>query len=160
MTDKPTYADWQQRAAKEVKSRDLTWHTPEGIAIKPLYTAEDTADLDSGLPGFAPFTRGPYASMYTGRYVSSVGSYWNFQATGIMYWTMGDYLREHGYRTALVGKTHSAADKENMQRLGISAETAHLCDQIVSIPMIGTCDSLNLAVATSVMLYEVFHQTQ
>ncbi|PWG03930.1 methylmalonyl-CoA mutase [Sphingosinicella humi] len=68
MTDKkPTPADWQDRADKEVKGKDLTWHTPEGIAVRPLYTAEDIADLDPGLPGFAPFTRGPYASMYTGR---------------------------------------------------------------------------------------------
>ena len=67
MTDKPTYSVWQERASKEVKGRDLTWHTPEGIAVKPLYTSEDIADLDPGLPGFEPFTRGPYASMYTGR---------------------------------------------------------------------------------------------
>jgi methylmalonyl-CoA mutase len=67
MTDKPTTADWQSLAAKEVKNRDLTWHTPEGIDVKPLYTAEDTADLDPGLPGFAPFTRGVRASMYAGR---------------------------------------------------------------------------------------------
>ena len=64
MTDK-TLADWQAAAAKEVKGRDLTWHTPEGFAIKPLYTAEDSAD--PGLPGFAPFTRGVRASMYAGR---------------------------------------------------------------------------------------------
>jgi methylmalonyl-CoA mutase len=64
---RPTRADWEAAAAKEVKGKDLTFHTPEGIAVKPLYTAEDTADLDPGLPGFAPFTRGPYASMYTGR---------------------------------------------------------------------------------------------
>jgi methylmalonyl-CoA mutase len=63
----PTLADWKSAAAKELKNRDVTWHTPEGIKVKPLYTAEDTADLDPGLPGFAPFTRGPYASMYTGR---------------------------------------------------------------------------------------------
>ena len=63
----PTPADWRAAADKEVKGRDLTWRTPEGFAVKPLYTAEDTADLDPGLPGFAPFTRGPYASMYTGR---------------------------------------------------------------------------------------------
>ncbi len=50
-----------------MKGRDLTWHTPEGIAVKPLYTSEDTEDLDPGVPGIAPFTRGPYASMYTGR---------------------------------------------------------------------------------------------
>ncbi|HEY7810352.1 MAG TPA: methylmalonyl-CoA mutase [Allosphingosinicella sp.] len=63
----PTRALWDAAAAKEVKGKDLTWHTPEGIDVQPLYTAEDTADIDPGLPGFAPFTRGPYASMYTGR---------------------------------------------------------------------------------------------
>ncbi|WP_394270473.1 methylmalonyl-CoA mutase [Qipengyuania sp.] len=65
------YDAWQALAAKEVKGRDLTWDTPEGIAVKPLYTAQDTAALDrevhAGVPGIAPFTRGPYASMYTGR---------------------------------------------------------------------------------------------
>ena len=66
MTDKPTKSDWQARADKEVKGRDLTWHTPEGIAIDPLYTRADVPD-DPPPPGFAPFTRGPYASMYTGR---------------------------------------------------------------------------------------------
>jgi methylmalonyl-CoA mutase len=57
--------DWKKAAEKEVKGKDLTWHTPEGIAVKPLYTAEDSAD--PGLPGFAPFTRGVRASMYAGR---------------------------------------------------------------------------------------------
>ena len=61
-----TAADWQARADKEVKGRDLTSHTPEGIAIDPLYTREDVP-ADPPPPGFAPFTRGPYASMYTGR---------------------------------------------------------------------------------------------
>ena len=57
--------DWQAAAAKEVKGKDLTWNTPEGFPIKPLYTAEDAGD--PGLPGFAPFTRGVRASMYAGR---------------------------------------------------------------------------------------------
>jgi len=61
-----TIEDWQKAAAKEVKGKDLTWQTPEGIAVKPLYTAED-APVDPGLPGFAPFTRGVRASMYAGR---------------------------------------------------------------------------------------------
>ena len=56
---------WKKVADKEVKGRDLTWHTPEGIAVKPLYTAQDAGD--PGLPGFAPFTRGVRASMYAGR---------------------------------------------------------------------------------------------
>ncbi|OHT18276.1 methylmalonyl-CoA mutase [Edaphosphingomonas haloaromaticamans] len=68
MTDsKPTLADWQAAAAKEVKGKDLIWATPEGIDVKPLYTAEDVAGIDPGLPGFAPFTRGVRASMYAGR---------------------------------------------------------------------------------------------
>jgi methylmalonyl-CoA mutase len=66
MTDKPTIDDWQALAAKEVKGADLTWHTPEGIDVKPLYTAADVT-ADPGLPGFAPFTRGVRASMYAGR---------------------------------------------------------------------------------------------
>ena len=57
--------DWKNAVEKEVKGKDLTWHTPEGIAVKPLYTAEDAGD--PGLPGFAPFTRGVRASMYAGR---------------------------------------------------------------------------------------------
>ncbi|WP_082474722.1 methylmalonyl-CoA mutase [Sphingomonas sp. Leaf343] len=62
----PTLTDWNAAAAKEVKGRDLTWRTPEGIDVKPLYTAAD-ATTDPGLPGFAPFTRGVRASMYAGR---------------------------------------------------------------------------------------------
>jgi methylmalonyl-CoA mutase len=65
MTIKITTEDWQSAAEKEVKGRDLTWHTPEGIAVKPLYTADDASD--PGMPGFAPFTRGVRASMYAGR---------------------------------------------------------------------------------------------
>ena len=59
--------DWQALAAKETRGADLTWPTPEGIQVKPLYTADDVAGLDPGLPGFAPFTRGVRATMYAGR---------------------------------------------------------------------------------------------
>ncbi|HKZ95436.1 MAG TPA: methylmalonyl-CoA mutase, partial [Hyphomicrobiaceae bacterium] len=43
-----------------------TWTTPEGIALKPVYTSADTAGLDflDTLPGIAPFVRGPYPTMY------------------------------------------------------------------------------------------------
>ena len=65
MTNKPSLDAWAKLAAKEVREADLTWHTPEGIAVKPLYTAADASD--PGLPGFAPFTRGVKATMYAGR---------------------------------------------------------------------------------------------
>ena len=69
MTDK---TKWEALAEKELRGRpldDLTWNTIEGIAVKPLYTAEDTADLPhlGGTPGQAPYTRGVKATMYAGR---------------------------------------------------------------------------------------------
>ncbi|MGB0450073.1 MAG: methylmalonyl-CoA mutase family protein, partial [Porticoccaceae bacterium] len=70
--EKPTIADWQQLAQRERRgcsADELVWQTPEGISVKPLYTAEDTAKLkyQDSLPGFAPFKRGPRATMYAGR---------------------------------------------------------------------------------------------
>ncbi len=61
--------DWRIRAQDELQGRplsELTWTTPEGIEVKPLYSAEDLdglAHLDT-LPGFAPYLRGPRATMY------------------------------------------------------------------------------------------------
>jgi methylmalonyl-CoA mutase len=67
MADKPSKTDWEALAAKESRGRDLTRETPEGIALKTVYGPEDAADIDSGFPGFPPYTRGPYATMYAGR---------------------------------------------------------------------------------------------
>ncbi|MDE2445564.1 MAG: methylmalonyl-CoA mutase [Alphaproteobacteria bacterium] len=66
---KKTPADWEKLATKEAKvdAATLNWQTPEGITVKPLYTSADTQSLDESLPGFAPFTRGPRATMYAGR---------------------------------------------------------------------------------------------
>ena len=69
---KKTLAEWEKLAAKELRERpldDLTWMTPEGIPVKPLYTAVDLEQLETlgSLPGFPPFTRGPKATMYAGR---------------------------------------------------------------------------------------------
>ncbi len=70
--EKKTLADWEAQAKKEKKTEDLTdfkWETPEGITVKPLYTAADTEGLETAdtLPGSAPFIRGPMATMYAGR---------------------------------------------------------------------------------------------
>ena len=69
---KPTLKDWEQLATKERRGalpEDLVWQTAEGIDVKPLYTEEDLASLQhlDSLPGFAPFKRGPKATMYAGR---------------------------------------------------------------------------------------------
>ena len=65
-------AQWQKSAAKSAPGGDvsaLNWVTPEGLTVKPLYTAADTAGLPNAdtLPGFEPFLRGPQATMYAVR---------------------------------------------------------------------------------------------
>jgi methylmalonyl-CoA mutase len=70
--EKSTMEQWSALVEKETRggsAAELTSETPEGIAIKPLYTADDLAGLAhvGSLPGLAPYTRGPRATMYTGR---------------------------------------------------------------------------------------------
>src|SRR5688500_15131582 len=64
-------ADWEKLAAKEVGGDPdrLIWQTPEGIPVKPLYSAEDLEGLEGvgTLPGFEPFARGVRATMYSNR---------------------------------------------------------------------------------------------
>ena len=65
-------AIWQKIAATELRGREaaaLTWNTLEGIAVDPIYTADDLQGLThlEGLPGQEPFTRGVKATMYAGR---------------------------------------------------------------------------------------------
>jgi methylmalonyl-CoA mutase len=67
-----TLEDWARLAAAEVKGKPLDgldWVTPEGIRIKPLYTAADLEafDLAGMMPGFPPYLRGPRATMYANR---------------------------------------------------------------------------------------------
>ena len=65
-------AKWRELAERELRGRpleDLVWRSPEGIPIKPLYTAQDLQALQhlDALPGMAPFVRGPRATMYANR---------------------------------------------------------------------------------------------
>jgi len=65
-----TLEQWTKAAAKSAPDLGaLSWHTPEGITVKPLYTAADTEGLPYAdtLPGFEPFVRGPQATMYAVR---------------------------------------------------------------------------------------------
>ncbi len=66
-----TLEDWARLARAELKGEpveSLDWMTPEGIPVKPLYTAEDLAEIEcAALPGFPPYLRGPRATMYANR---------------------------------------------------------------------------------------------
>ena len=69
-----TVDEWKAKANQQLSRMnktvdDLVWHTPEGIDIKPVYTAEDIKDLEytNTMPGMAPYIRGPQTTMYAGR---------------------------------------------------------------------------------------------
>jgi methylmalonyl-CoA mutase len=72
-----TLQDWSRLASTELKGKPvegLDWMTPEGIRVKPLYTAEDLDAIEQGgvklrdlMPGFPPYLRGPRATMYANR---------------------------------------------------------------------------------------------
>ncbi|KAK9766327.1 hypothetical protein K7432_004676 [Basidiobolus ranarum] len=67
----PLPEDWAKLASKELKGKDpavaLNWKTAEGIDVKPVYTKADIANIPDEIPGKFPYTRGPYATMYTAR---------------------------------------------------------------------------------------------
>ncbi len=71
--EKKSRTDWEDLTVRETSGKsaaDLVWETPEGIPVKPLYTADDLEGLahtDGTMPGFAPYVRGPRATMYTVR---------------------------------------------------------------------------------------------
>jgi methylmalonyl-CoA mutase len=75
MPDTPQHADlgaWEAAALESLRDaslESLNWNTPDGLVVKPLYTAADLAGLPAAdtLPGFEPFVRGPQATMYTVR---------------------------------------------------------------------------------------------
>ncbi|HEY2187702.1 MAG TPA: methylmalonyl-CoA mutase family protein, partial [Caldimonas sp.] len=71
-TDPESLAAWRVAAARSAPGGDLdalAWHTPDGIVVKPLYTAADVAGLPATdtLPGLPPYVRGPQATMYSVR---------------------------------------------------------------------------------------------
>ncbi|MBT7668998.1 MAG: methylmalonyl-CoA mutase, partial [Bdellovibrionales bacterium] len=69
------YSSWEELAKRELKGKspsEHSWHSPEGIQVKPLYTKADSEHQNSNvtphtLPGLPPYTRGAHATMYTGR---------------------------------------------------------------------------------------------
>jgi methylmalonyl-CoA mutase len=72
MSQHPEIEKWVDLATKQMRGKSLEsleWQTPEGIGVKPLYTAEDIENLENtnSLPGLGPYVRGPMATMYAGR---------------------------------------------------------------------------------------------
>jgi len=72
MSQMSDFQKWEELATKQLRGKpleSLTKKTPEGIDVKPLYTAKDLENVEfkDNLPGFNPYVRGPMATMYAGR---------------------------------------------------------------------------------------------
>ncbi len=72
MAQHPDKNKWEETATKQMRGKPLeglNWMTPEGIEVKPLYTAEDIEGMECAntIPGMPPYVRGPMATMYAGR---------------------------------------------------------------------------------------------
>ncbi|MGH8962149.1 MAG: methylmalonyl-CoA mutase [Jatrophihabitantaceae bacterium] len=125
MTDKkPSIDDWRALASKDLKGADpdtLVWDTPEGIPVKPLYTEEDLAGVEhlGGLPGFAPFVRGPRATMYTGR-PWTIRQYAGFStaAESNAFYRRNLAMGQKGLSIAFDLPTHRGYDSDNERVVG------------------------------------------
>ncbi len=115
---------WQSLAAKELRGgnvENLDWQTPEGILVKPVYTAQDTQGLDhlGGVPGVAPFTRGPRATMYAGR-PSTIRQYAGFSTAeeSNAFYRKGLAAGQQGVSVAFDLATHRGYDSDHERVVG------------------------------------------
>lgn len=107
-----------------IMADQLRWDYLSCAGHPSLHTPHLDALAARGVRFTNAFVQGPVCgasrmSYYTGRYVSSHGSAWNFVPLSVGQKTLGDHLRPHGIRCAVVGKTHVEADTAGATRLGL-----------------------------------------
>jgi arylsulfatase A-like enzyme len=107
-----------------IMADQLRWDYLQCAGHPTLRTPHLDALAARGVRFTQAYVQGPVCgasrmSTYTGRYVSSHGSAWNFVPLSIGQKTLGDHVRGHGLRCAVVGKTHVEADLEGARRLGL-----------------------------------------
>ncbi|XP_035220959.1 methylmalonyl-CoA mutase, mitochondrial-like [Stegodyphus dumicola] len=114
---------WVTKAKKVLKGKDplevLGWHTAEGILVKPLYTKEDTKDIQDELPGFYPYTRGPYPTMYSQR-PWTIRQYSGFSTVeeSNAFYKENIKMGQQGLSVAFDLATHCGYDSDNSRVLG------------------------------------------
>ena len=145
--EKKTVADWEDQAKKLLKKDDLSdfkWDTPEGITVKPLYTAADTANLETAdtIPGVAPFVRGPMATMYAGR-PWTVRQYAGFSTAeeSNAFYKRNLAAGQQGLSVAFDLATHRGYDSDHPRVVGDvgKAGVVHV-DESVGTEMLGHAD--------------------
>jgi arylsulfatase A-like enzyme len=107
-----------------IMADQLRWDYLSCAGHRTLHTPHIDALAARGVRFTQAYVQGPVCgasrmSTYTGRYVSSHGSVWNFVPLSVGQKTLGDHVRPHGVRCAVVGKTHVEPDVEGANRLGL-----------------------------------------
>ena len=115
--------EWEKLARKQLKGKDpeetLTWHTLEGLKVKPVYSEADREGKEAELPGKFPFTRGPYPTMYTGR-PWTIRQYAGFSTVeeSNKFYKKNLAAGQQGLSVAFDLATHRGYDSDNPRVLG------------------------------------------
>ncbi|GAB4138672.1 MAG: methylmalonyl-CoA mutase [Sphingomonadales bacterium] len=133
-------AAWEALARKELKGaspESLTWQTPEGIAVKPLYTRADVEALPESLPGIAPFTRGVRATMYAGRpwTVRQYAGFSTAEASNAFY-RRNLAAGQKGLSVAFDLATHRGYDSDHPRVLGDVGKAGVAIDSILDMKIL------------------------
>ncbi|XP_052247825.1 methylmalonyl-CoA mutase, mitochondrial-like isoform X1 [Dreissena polymorpha] len=170
----PIDEKWKAAAAKELKGQDvsetLTWKTPEGINVKPVYTVVDTKNKQREVPGEFPFTRGPYATMYTHR-AWTIRQYAGFSTVeeSNKFYRANIKAGQQGLSVAFDLPTHRGYDSDNprvhgdvgMAGVAIdSADDMKLLFDGIPLNKISTSMTMNGAVLPVLAMYIVAAEEQ
>ncbi|XP_064648019.1 methylmalonyl-CoA mutase, mitochondrial-like [Lineus longissimus] len=170
----PLDPEWTEMAKKELRGADpaekLTWHTPEGIDIKPFYSKADTAHQEDELPGKFPFTRGPYASMYTKR-PWTIRQYAGFSTVeeSNKFYRQNIKAGQQGLSVAFDLPTHRGYDSDNARVIGDvgmagvaidSVEDMKLLFDGIPLKKISTSMTMNGAVLPIMAMFVVAAEEQ
>jgi methylmalonyl-CoA mutase, N-terminal domain len=153
-----------------VALREDRRETDSGIELKPVYTAEDTAGLELELPGEAPFTRGPYTTMYRGRpwTIRQYAGFGSAEETNARF----RYLLERGQTglsTAFDLPTQLGLDSDDPRAAGEVGRTGVAIDSLADmellfegIPLgeVSTSMTINAPASLLLLLYELVAERQ
>ena len=132
----PEWAACAERELKGASAASLVWDTPEGIPVKPLYTAGDLEGLEHvhALPGVPPYVRGPRATMYAGR-PWTVRQYSGFSTAeeSNAFYKRNIAAGQSGLSVAFDLPTHRGYDSDHPRALGDVGKAGVAIDSVEDI---------------------------
>jgi len=131
------FDQWKALAARESRGADLSRETLEGIALKTVYGPADAANIDSGYPGVAPYTRGPYATMYAGR-PWTIRQYAGFSTAeeSNAFYRRNLAAGQHGISVAFDLATHRGYDSDHARVTGDVGKAGVAIDSVEDMKLL------------------------